>query len=307
MRVVFMGTPQFAVEPLRALTAEHEVVAVYTRHDRPAGRGLRSTASPIKEAAVAMGLAVMQPPSLRDPDAVQTLGALRPDVVCVVAFGLILPPEVLSIPPRGCLNVHASLLPRHRGAAPIERAILEGDETTGVSIMRMNEGLDTGPYARRVPVPVDDLDAESLRRALSSVGAAALVEVLREVEAGTVAWTPQSDVGATYASKLSAEDVALAPGLALEQALRRVRASGRSAPCRAVVNGRAVTVESASRAESPVPPGVAASVEGGLVLGLADGALRVDRLVPAGRASMNGSDYLRGARLGADSVWGAPS
>jgi methionyl-tRNA formyltransferase len=188
MRVVFMGTPDFAVPSLRALAAAHDVLAVYTAPDRPAGRGLHLQPSAVKVAADAMGLDVAQPESFKDVAAVESLTALHPDVLCVAAYGLILPRAALDAPRLGSLNVHASLLPRWRGAAPIERAILAGDDLAGVSIMLMEEGLDTGPFALQVAVPVLEAVAAELRSALAQAGARALLAVLDEMTTGVVSW-----------------------------------------------------------------------------------------------------------------------
>jgi len=160
VRIVMMGTPAFAVPTLDALLGAHDVAAVYCRPDRASGRGRKVVASPMKEQALAAGVPVEQPATLRDPEAVATLSSYAPDVIVVAAYGLILPPEVLAVPQHGCLNVHGSLLPRWRGAAPVQRAILAGDEVTGVSIMQMEEGLDTGPWCLQVSVPVDEKSAD---------------------------------------------------------------------------------------------------------------------------------------------------
>ncbi len=300
-----MGTPAFAVPSLTALLEEHEVVAVYTRPDRPVGRGRHLTPSAVKVAAMGAALPVEQPESLHGGDAVATLSRYRPDIVVVAAFGLILPRAILEVPPLGCVNVHASLLPRHRGAAPVERAILEGDDRTGVSIMRMEEGLDTGPWAMQVDTPVDDLTADHLRQVLSALGASALAEVLRRMGDGRVTWTAQSPEGATYAAKITAADTALDPALTVQAALRRVRAGGPTAPCRALLAGRSVTVEVASRGEGVIEQGVLVLAEGRLLVGLQDGAMAVDRLVPAGRRSMSGAEYARGARIEPGATWGS--
>jgi methionyl-tRNA formyltransferase len=299
-----MGTPEFAVPSLRALAKRHDLVAAYTRVDKPRGRGRTPQASPVKLAAQELGIPVVQPPTLRDADAQRALAALAPDVICVAAFGLILPPEVLAIPAHGCLNVHASLLPRHRGAAPIQRAILAGDTETGVVIMQMEEGLDTGAFTHLVRVPIDDLDATALTALLAEEGARALVATLADIEAGTVVWTPQDDSLATYAAKITADDVALDPSLPAEEALRRVRASTPSARAHASVDRRHLDVVAASRAERTVAPRAVYADKQELALGFADGALRLERVKPAGRAEMDGAAFARGAHLPPDATWG---
>jgi methionyl-tRNA formyltransferase len=302
MRVVFMGTPEFAVPSLSRVARDHEVIAVYTREDKPSGRGREPSASPVKARAQELGIPVEQPATLRDPSAQSRLAALAPDLIAVAAYGLILPPEVLAIPALGCINVHASLLPRWRGAAPVQRAILAGDQTTGVSIMRMEEGLDTGPYAAQVEDPMDDKSAVELTDELAGIGAETLSSVLEAIAAGTATWTAQDDSVATYADKVTAADVALDPLLAVATALRRVRASTRSAPCRAVLGGTPIVVRRATLGPPDVDPG-RALCEGGIVLGVRDGSVRLEELVPQGKAPMSAAAFSRGARLGAECGW----
>lgn len=305
MRVVFMGTPDFAVPSLLALADRHEVAAVYTRPDAPSARGSALRPSPVKTAALELGLPVRQPVTLRDPAEVDALAALAPDVACVAAYGLILPPEILAVPRLGCVNVHASLLPRHRGAAPIQRAILAGDERTGVSIMLMDEGLDTGPIALQTTHEIDRADNASLTRTLAEQGAAALVEVLGRMEDGTAVWTPQDEGGATYAAKVTRADVTLSPELTAEDADRRIRASSPSARSALLIEGRLVVVLAAEPADTPAAPGDARLAPSGLVLGFADGSLVLRRLRPEGRREMDGDAFARGARLGGASTWTA--
>ncbi|MDD3828414.1 MAG: methionyl-tRNA formyltransferase, partial [Anaerolineae bacterium] len=224
-RIVFMGTPDFAVPSLQALARDHQVVGVVTQPDRPAGRGRRLVAPPVKEAAGALGLEVIQPPTLRRPEAVERLVAWRPDLVVVAAFGQILRPEVLAIPPHGCLNVHASLLPRYRGAAPIPAAILAGDERTGVTIMRMDEGLDTGPMLAQADWPIRPDDTTgSLTADLARLGASLLVEALPGWLEGRIAPRPQDDAQATYCRTLQKEDGLLDWALTASHLDRQVRA-----------------------------------------------------------------------------------
>jgi methionyl-tRNA formyltransferase len=303
MRVVFMGTPDFAVPSLDALIAQHDVVAVYTRPDAATGRGRRLVPSPVKARAEVAGIPVEQPSTLRGQAAAEALASYRPDVVVVAAFGMLLPASILSVPPLGCVNVHGSVLPRWRGAAPIQRAILAGDDATGVSIMRMEEGLDTGPVCLVRTTDVDDKGAAELTAELAALGAEALLEALPRIQDGSVLWAAQDEGAATYAAKLSAEDVALAPGLTVDEALRRVRASGPSAPCRIVVDGKLLVVLEASRSAADLPDGTATARKR-LELGLADGAIVLDRVVPEGRATMTGAAYACGARIDATCEWG---
>lgn len=304
MRIVMMGTPAFAVPTLEALLAHHDVVAVYTRPDRASGRGRKIVSSPMKERAMAATVPVEQPITLRDEAAVERLRSYAPDAIVVAAYGLILPPDVLSIPRHGCVNVHGSLLPRWRGAAPVQRAILAGDAVTGVSIMRIEEGLDTGPWCLQVSVPVDEKSADALTAELAHVGAGALVLALDGIEHDALSWTGQDDSEATYAQKLSAHDVALAPDLSATEALRRVRASGPSAPCRVLVGQRRLIVLSASPSTADLLPGEVSCART-LDIGLSDRAVRLDMVVPEGRAPMPGDAFARGSRLGPNCFWTA--
>ena len=205
MRVVFAGTPQFAVPTLNGLiNAGIEIVAVYTQPDRPAGRGRRLMASPIKHIAEVQSIPVVQPASLREETANKILASFAPEVLVVVAYGLILPSHILDTPRFGCVNVHASLLPRWRGAAPIPRAIEAGDSVSGITIMKMDSGLDTGPIIAKREVPIDDEDnSATLHDKLAQVGAELLVETLPAYVSGTVKVVEQDDRDATYANKLS--------------------------------------------------------------------------------------------------------
>jgi methionyl-tRNA formyltransferase len=299
-----MGSPEFALPSLRALASEHEVVTVYTQPDRPSGRGSHPVPTPAKRVALELGIPVRQPESLRNTAEQSALTALAPDVICVAAYGLILPPEVLHIPRHGCINVHASLLPRHRGAAPVHRAILAGDEMTGVSIMRMEEGLDTGPYALQTAIDLDDLSVDAATTALADAGAVALLEVLRRTEVGTVEWVAQDDSAATYAPKITRGDVAITPDLSVDAALRRVRASTRSASCRVCVAGRTVTIVRASCVRPGPPQGTVAVTGESLVLGLSDGGISIDEIRPDGRGCMDGACFARGARFESGAAWG---
>jgi len=303
LKVVFMGTPAFAVPSLRSLAARHEVQAVYTRPDRPSGRGRTITMSPVNDVAASLGLEVRQPATLRDDEEVAFLDALAPDVICVAAYGLILPSAVLSVPRYCAVNVHASLLPEYRGAAPVHRAILDGKSVTGVSIMRMEEGLDTGPYASRITVQVGDSTVDELTAVLADVGAQALIDVLRDIESGSVRWTPQDDANATYAHKVTRDDVALDPTHRVDEALRRVRASTRSAPARLRVGDTILTVTKAFATATHLAPGQATFDGSRLIAGFADGSIALAEVRPAGRASMDGACFARGARFGAACSW----
>ncbi len=225
MRIAFAGTPEFALPALRALAASrHDIVGVLTQPDRPRGRGRLVTPSPIKQAAEEYGLPVSQPASFATPEGRAELRKWRPDLLVVVAYGSILPPSVLALPRLGCLNIHASLLPRWRGAAPIQRAILAGDVETGVTIMQMDAGLDTGPVLLQRRVPIDRaMTSGALHDRLAALGAEALIEALREIEAGTSRPRPQPAEGVTYAPKISKTEALIdwrASALSVERHVR---------------------------------------------------------------------------------------
>lgn len=226
MRIIFAGTPAFALPCLQALLeGPHQVVAVYTQPDRPAGRGRKLTASPVKQLALQQAIPVRQPPSLK-PDAVQAeLAALQPELMVVVAYGLILPAAVLAIPVHGCINVHASLLPRWRGAAPIQRAILAGDELTGVTLMQMDAGLDTGPMLMQQPIAIAAGEtAGSLHDRLATAGAQLLADGVEQIATGSLKPRAQPAAGISYAKKLDKAEAGIDWTQAADQLARQVRA-----------------------------------------------------------------------------------
>lgn len=303
MRIVFMGTPEFAVVSLRALVAVHDIVAVYTRPDAASGRGGTPRPSPVKQAALELGLRVEQPASLRDVEAQRVLADLRPDVCVVAAYGAILPREVLDIPRLGCINVHGSLLPRWRGAAPVQRAILAGDKETGVSIMRMEEGLDTGPYCEVEAMDIGTKSASTLTDELAHAGARALIRALERVERDECVWTQQDESRVTYAEKLLKSDVVLEPGLEVDEALRRVRASGPSAPARVRIAGRTMTIVEANQGAVSLTPGAVWAGKDRLELGFSDGSVVVEVLKPEGKHSMGAAQWVCGFRADAECQW----
>ncbi|MCK4587820.1 MAG: methionyl-tRNA formyltransferase, partial [Gammaproteobacteria bacterium] len=224
LKILFAGTPEFAAVTLKALLDDgHEVVAVYTQPDRPAGRGRKLTASPVKSLAEENGLTVVQPMSLRDADVQQELASWQADLIVVVAYGLILPDAVLATPRLGCINIHASLLPKWRGAAPIQRAILAGDGQTGVTIMQMDTGLDTGDMLLKVTCPIEPGDtAEILHNKLAETGAQALLDILPDLSAGTLQPELQDETQASYAKKLQKSEAELDWQQSAEQLARQV-------------------------------------------------------------------------------------
>ena len=226
MNIVFAGTPDFSVPALQALLdSGHDVIAVYTQPDRPSGRGRKTTASPVKQLALQYDVPVHQPDSLKPADAQQTLAALQPDLMVVIAYGLILPAAVLALPRLGCVNVHASLLPRWRGAAPIQRAILAGDSETGVCLMQMDAGLDTGPVlaCAACPIRADDTGS-SLHDSLAQQGAQLLADNLAAIERGGLEPRAQDDAFACYARKLDKAEARIDWSMPADELLRRIRA-----------------------------------------------------------------------------------
>ena len=296
-RVVFMGSPDFALPSLRALAADYQVVGVVTQPDRPAGRGKQLTAPAVKTLAQELGLPVIQPSRLREPEAIAQLRAWAPDLIVVAAFGQILRQEVLDLPPHGCLNVHASLLPRWRGASPIQAAILAGDAKTGVTIMRMDEGLDTGPILsqRAGPIAPDDT-AASLSEKLSMLGANLLIDTLPKYLAGELKPTPQPESGITSAPILKKSDGELDPALSAEALARKVRAFNPWPGAFIIWKKQPLKVHRATVITRTSRPGQHL-VEGGLpALGTANGLLILDEVQPAGKRPMSGSEFLRGTR-----------
>ena len=307
MRIVFMGTPSFAADILDELAECHEVVAVYTRPDAVRGRGKSLVPSPVKVVAESRGIEVRTPRTLRDADEQAGLAALRPDVICVAAYGALLPKEVLDIPPLGCLNVHGSLLPRWRGAAPIERALLAGDEEIGVCIMAMEEGLDTGDFCVCRSVPAADMNAAQLTSELAALGASALITALAQAEAGNVRWVAQDESLVTYAEKLAKGELNLDSAEPTLQAWRKVRASSEAHPSKCAIAGKPVTVLGAKPADSDVSlaEGEAALIAKRLYLGFADGALEVTELKPDGKKAMEAKAFAAGvpALRNREGVW----
>jgi methionyl-tRNA formyltransferase len=272
LRVAFAGTPEFALPALEALLRLHDVAGVLTQPDRPSGRGRHRRASPVKTLAEAHHLPLLQPASLRDAAPLAALDAWKPEVLVVVAYGLILPRAVLELPRHGCLNIHASLLPRWRGAAPVQRAILAGDAATGVTIMRMNEGLDTGPMLLRREVAIGPRDTGgSLSAALAALGATLMIEALEGLASGTLRAQPQPDEGVTYAPKIEKAEARIDWGRDAADIDRQVRAFSPWPIAETTLEGRQLRVHSAENMTSTRSK----SSANGDIVAVSDGIMQV--------------------------------
>jgi methionyl-tRNA formyltransferase len=288
LAVVFAGTPQFAIPSLDAIAASrHRIAAVLTQPDRPSGRGRHVAPSPVKERALALGLPVRQPASLRGADAAEEIASFAPDVMVVVAYGLLLPPAILGIPKFGCINVHASLLPRWRGAAPVARAILAGDPRSGVCIMRMDEGLDTGPVILRRQTAIGTHEtAGELEMRLAREGGNAVVSALDALAAGTASLEPQDEAQATYAPKLTKAEAKLHWAESAAQLARRVRALNPRPVAEAMLDGAQLRIHEAVALKAPpgpVPGTILGADAAGIVVMTGDGALALKRVQLPGR------------------------
>lgn len=298
-----MGTPALALPALRALAAAHEVVAVATQPDRPSGRGRRLTASPVKAWAVEAGVPVLQPASLKDAAAVEAIAGHRPDVIVVLAYGLILPASVLRLPPLGCVNLHTSLLPRHRGASPIQAAILAGDADTGVTTMLMDEGLDTGPLLlqSRLPIAADDT-AGSLGERLAQAAASLILETLAGLQTGALQAQPQRQQDATTTRLLRKQDGRIDWSESAPAIDRRVRAmqpwpGAWTGPSRAPWRILQVAPLAGGEGAGSAAPGEVVRADDRLLVACGGGAVEILRLQRPGGRPMSAARLLRGASL----------
>jgi methionyl-tRNA formyltransferase len=313
LRLGFAGTPEFAVPALGVLAQAHRICAVFTQPDRPAGRGQSLHASPVKTLATLLGLPVHQPPSFKSPETLEFLRSLELDALVVVAYGLILPPAALQCPKLGCLNIHASLLPRWRGAAPIQRAVLAGDSKTGVTIMRMDAGLDTGPMlaAREIDIGADDT-AKTLHDRLARLGAELIAETLSALRQGRVSELPQPSEGVTYAEKISKAEALIDWRQDALQISRRVRAFNPWPIAETRLDGaqlriwdaqtldsRAAPANPAFTATAPTaePGSVLSATHAGIDVACGRGVLRILRLQLAGRKPLVPVEFLKAQRL----------
>ena len=293
MRIVFMGTPEFSVPILQALAAQHEIVAVYSQPPRPAGRGKAERKSPVQQCAEALGLPVRHPVSLRTQSAAEDFAQLQCDVAVVVAYGLILPPSILQAPKRGCLNIHASLLPRWRGAAPIHRAILAGDAETGICIMQMDEGLDTGAVLQRqaTPIRAEETTAD-LHDRLSTMGADLILQALDRLP--DLPLQPQSAEGVTYAAKIDKAEARIDWTLPADQVDRQIRGLSPFPGAWTMVADERLKLLRSRLAQGA---GAAGQVLHGMTIACGSGAVEITEAQREGKRPASATDLLRGFAL----------
>jgi methionyl-tRNA formyltransferase len=298
LRLVFMGTPDFAVPTLLEIADQHEIVAAFTRAPRPAGRGLAPQQSPIAREAARLGIPIFTPKTLKDATAASTIGALNANAAVVVAYGLILPKAILDCFPLGCFNLHASLLPRWRGAAPIQRAIMTGDNGTGVMVMKMEEGLDTGPIAMADPAPIGaDITAGELHDELATRGARLTTVALAALERGSLQLTPQSNDGVTYAHKIEKSETRIDWAKSWSEVHNHIRGLSPfpGAWFEAADVGR-VKVLRSTKGEGAGKPGQI--LDDRLTVACRDGAVRLVEVQRAGKQPMGAEEFLRGTPIG---------
>jgi methionyl-tRNA formyltransferase len=296
MKIIFAGTPQFAATAMAALHKEHQIIAVLTQPDRPAGRGMQLVASPVKQFALQHGLTVLQPENLKTEVAQRSIAALNADVMVVAAYGLILPKAVLQLPRYGCLNIHASLLPRWRGAAPIQRAILAGDKETGITIMQMDEGLDTGDMLLRHVCPIETNDtARSLQDKLAEMGAGSILETLRLLQANLLTPVKQDNDAASYAPKLTKGEAQIEWRQDARQIERAVRAYNPFPVCHARLNGVPIKIwQAALCTDKRGDPGRVIEVDKrGITVACGKDALRLEMLQRPGGKVQPAEQFLQ--------------
>jgi methionyl-tRNA formyltransferase len=296
MRVIFMGTPEFALAALQRIAPAHEIACVYTQPPRPAGRGQHERPSLVQAWAEARGIAVRAPTSLKAPEAHAAFAALKADIAVVAAYGLILPQAVLDAPRLGCINIHASLLPRWRGAAPIQRAIMAGDAQTGVTIMQMDAGLDTGAMLLSRPYPIGEATtAGELHDALAALGGEAVLEALRGLERGALTPQPQPAAGVTYAAKIDKAEARIDFSRPAREVVRQIHGLSPFPGAWLEIAGERIKILRAEVTAGHGRPGEIVAPDMTIACGV--GAIRPEQLQRAGRAAMSRADFLRGFTL----------
>lgn len=308
MRVVFMGSPEFAVPCLRALAAAHEVALVVSQPDKPAGRGGQLTPPAVKVCAQELGLPIAQPKSARTGELHDAMVATGAELAVVVAYGKILPPPVLAALPRGCINVHGSLLPKYRGAAPVQWAVINGDAETGVSIMQLDEGMDTGPVylERRTPIDPDETSGELMAR-LAPIGAAALLEAIAGIAAGTLPLVAQDHAAATHARMLDKSDGAIDFTTTAHLVAARIRGVDPWPGAQATLRDQVVKLFRAQPAAGAGAPGTVLAIDAsGALVATSDGAIRVREIQAPGRKRLAAQQFAAGRGIAVGDVLGTP-
>lgn len=301
MNIIFAGTPEFSVPTLRALIqSEHTVCAVYTQPDRQTGRGRKIQPSPIKQYAMEHNIPVEQPLNFKSPESLETLESYQADLMIVVAYGIILPENVLNTPRLGCINIHASLLPHWRGAAPIQRAILSGDKETGVTLMQMDKGLDTGDMLAKITCPITPYDSSnSLHNSLSTLGADALIELLPLVEKGQTKPIPQPESEVSYAHKLSKQEALIDWSLPAAEVQRAIQGYNPWPVAHTLINEKSLRIWQASITGQPAntPAGQVKTENNVLLVACGDDYLEITELQPINKRRMQASDYLAAHKI----------
>ena len=303
MRILFMGTPEISATCLKKLIDDNkEVVAVVTREDKPRGRGNVMTPTPVKSLAIENGIPVYTPATLRDGEFMSLLQEIAPELIVVVAYGKILPPEVISYPKYGCINLHVSLLPKYRGAAPMQRAIMEGESETGVTVMYMDEGLDTGDIISREVFPISETDDfESIHDRSADIGSKLLSDTATAIELGTATRIKQDDSLATYAKKVEKEDCKIDFNLDAKTVNCRIRGVTPIPGAFAYLNGRMLKICRADVVDAVGAPGevvdLNSSGEGAITVACKAGGLRISRVIPEGKGKMSAGDFVRGRKI----------
>ncbi len=321
MKIVYMGTPEFAVPPLKRIIEEgYEVAAVFTQPDKPKGRSGKPAPSPVKEAALEAGLNICQPEKLRDEENVKLLQDINPDMIVVAAYGQILPESILNIPKYGCINIHASLLPKYRGAAPIERSILDGETVTGVTTMYMAKGLDTGDIIEQVSTEITKADTGAvLRERLSYMGADLIISTMKKLEAGTAERIPQDDSKSNYAKMLSKDMGIIDFSKSAEEIERQIRALNPWPMSFTKIAGKTAKIYQAEVLDTAVsgsdgnsegsvnyaPGEITEVTKKSFTIACGEGALRIKRLQPEGKKEMDAASYLNGNKLEVGMICGS--